>query len=158
MKQLKAAGLFFFSILYFLLISTNSFAADGIKWHAYSDGIEFGKKHNQKVFLYFYSEQCRYCAEMENKTFKSTSVIENINKHFIPVKVNTDKEKDLTFTYRVRGLPSIYFISEKGEVVTKYPGYMPPDMILIALKHVYTDSYKTMSIKSYMDTIGSSEK
>lgn len=158
MKKMKTAGLVFSVFLYILLISANAFAVDGIKWHVYEEGIKLGKKNQEKVFLYFYSDLCRYCSEMENKTFKNTSVINIINKNFIPVKVNTDKEEKITYTYNVRGLPSIFFVSEKGDIINKYPGFIPPDMLLFVLKHVYTDSYKTMSLKSYVNSLISSEK
>nr|CBX27362.1 hypothetical protein N47_H21840 [uncultured Desulfobacterium sp.] len=140
------------------MVTANAFASDGIKWHKYEEGMKSGKNSQKKVFLFFYSDFCRYCKEMESKTFKNTSVIDAVNNNFIPVKVNTDKEQNIAEEYGVRGLPSIFFISEKGEITNKYPGYIPSDMLLIALKHVYTDSYKTMSLKSYMNSISSSEK
>lgn len=158
MKKIKAAC-FFFSIFFLVLfIFVNCFAGDSINWHEYEEGMELCNNNQEKVFLYFYSDTCRYCKEMENKTFKDSSIIDMINTNFIPVKVNTDKEQGITRNYRVRGLPSVYFLSEDGEIINKYPGFMPSEMLSVASKYVYTDSYKSMSLKSFLDSQKSSEK
>ena len=154
MRKIKLVDLVvpvFFCI--FSLVSTHAFSSDSIKWHTYEEGVEFGKKNQKKVFLYFYSDSCGYCEAMETITFKDISVIDILNKNFISVKVNTDKERKTTSIYNIRGLPSNLFIAEKGEIIRNLPGYIPPDMFSFILKYIYTDSYKAMTLKSYLKSL-----
>ncbi|MDQ1331527.1 MAG: hypothetical protein QG578_1795 [Thermodesulfobacteriota bacterium] len=151
MKTMKPAALV---ILIFLCASfwlpRYAFSSDKIKWHSYKEGIESGKMNKKKVFLYFYSDSCGYCEDMEKVTFKDVSVIETLDKNFISVKVNADKEKKTASSYNVRGLPGNWFIGEKGETISNRPGYIPPGMFHIILKYIHTDSYKSISFNSYI--------
>ncbi|MBU1053572.1 MAG: thioredoxin fold domain-containing protein [Proteobacteria bacterium] len=158
MKKIKIASLLFSFFLFFVTISANTFATDDIKWHKYDEAKKLCNNNQEKLFIYFYSDSCRYCREMENKTFKDKTVTDILNNNFIPVKINGDNERNLTFTYKVRGWPGLLFVDDKEEVIFKHLGYIPPEMFKSILKYVYTDSYKTMSIKSYMESISSSEK
>lgn len=159
MKKIKSAGLV---ILAFFCISLwvpqYAFSSDNIKWHSFKEGMEFGKMNQKKVFLYFYSDSCGYCGEMEKVTFKDISVIDILDKNFISVKVNADKERKTASSYNVRGLPGNWFIREDGEIISNVPGYIPPDMFFFFLKYIYTDSYKSMSLKSYINNHISSGK
>lgn len=158
MKKIKTAGLLFSFILFFLTISADTFASDGIKWHKFDEAKKLCNNNQTKMFIYFYSDSCRYCREMENKTFKDKTVTDTLNNNFIPVRINGDNERNLTFKYKVRGWPGILFVGDKEEAIFKHLGYIPPEMFISVLKFVHTDSYKTMSIKSYMESTGSSEK
>ncbi len=152
MKKIKSAGLILLAFFCASLWAPQyAFSSDNIKWHSYKEGMESGKKNQKKVFLYFYSDSCGYCEEMEKVTFKDISVIDILDKNFISVKVNADKERKAVSSYNVRGLPSNWFIRENGETISNLPGYIPPDMLFFVLKYIYTDSYKSMSFKSYVN-------
>jgi len=159
MKKIKSAGLV---ILAFFCASLwgpqYAFSSGNIKWHSYKGGMESGKKNQKKVFLYFYSDSCGYCEEMEKVTFKDRSVIDILNKNFISVKVNADKEKKAASSYNVRGLPSNWFVRENGETISNLPGYVPPDTFFFVLRYIYTESYKSMSFKTYVNNNISSWK
>jgi thioredoxin-related protein len=147
-------------IFYFISswIYSPAFSSDRINWHTYKEGMELGKKGQKKVFLYFYADWCGYCRDMEKITFKDQSVIDVLNSRFIPVRVNTDKEKEAASGYNIRGLPSNWFITENGENISNRPGYIPPNMLLFILKYIHTDSYKSMTFKSYLKNLIDSEK
>jgi len=147
-------------IFYFISsgIYSPAFSSDRINWHTYKEGMELGKKDRKKVFLYFYADWCGYCNDMEKITFKDQSVIDVLNSRFIPVKVNTDKEKGAASGYNIRGLPSNWFITENGENISNLPGYIPPNRLLSILKYINTDSYKSMTFKSYLKNLIDSEK
>lgn len=159
MRKIKSAGLVILAFLCASLWAPQyAFSSDNIKWHSYKEGMESGKTNQKKVFLYFYSDSCGYCEEMEKVTFKDISVIDILDKNFISVKVNADKERKAAADYHVRGLPSNWFIRENGETIGNRPGYIPPDMFFIFLKYIYTDSYKSMSFKTYVNNYISSGK
>ena len=123
----------------------------GIQWFTYDEGMQRGKAQNKKVFLVFHADWCRYCLKMEKETFAKPTVIAYVNRNFIPISVNSDKQPDIAEKHKVRGLPSTWFISETGEPIANRPGYIAPDEMLKILKFFGTDSYRTMSFRAFVD-------
>ncbi len=111
-------------------------ASDKIGWHSYEDGMARSKFEKKKVFLHFFADWCAYCVEMERKTFKDPAVVAALNRDFIPIRVDADREKTTTALYRVKGLPDSWFIAETGEVIGHRPGYIPAEQLMGILKMV----------------------
>lgn len=122
-----------------------------IDWMAYEEGVARGKENQKKVFLNFYADWCKYCKVMDQKTFTDESVVAYLNENFIPIRVNSDKQKKVARDYNVQALPVSWFIAEDGENIGSQPGYVPPDMMLPLLKYIHTDSYKEMDFQKFMD-------
>jgi thioredoxin-related protein len=122
-----------------------------IDWMSYEKGVARGKENRKKIFLNFYADWCQYCKVMDQKTFTDESVVAYLNENFIPVRVDSDKEKKVARDYNVQALPVSWFIAEDGENIGSQPGYVPPDMMLPLLKYIHTDSYKEMDFQKFMD-------
>ena len=132
--------------------SVASQAGDGgIQWFSYAEGRQRGEAENKKVFLVFNADWCRYCLQMEKETFQDPTVIAYVNRNFVPISVNSDKEQKIAAKYNVRGLPSTWFISENGDRIGNRPGYIASDEMLKILKYIGTDSYRSMSFKAFME-------
>lgn len=115
-------------------------AADKIDWHTYEAGMARSKFEKKKAYLYFHADWCGYCREMESKTFKDSTVIATLNRNFIPIRVDSDREKAAASLYRVRGLPFSLFLSEGGEKIGHVPGFIPPEQMLKVLGAVMAGS------------------
>lgn len=113
-------------------------AADKIDWHTYDSGMARSKFEKKKVFLHFYADWCTYCVEMERKTFKDPAVIAALNRDFIPIRVDSDRDKPTASLYRVKGLPDTWFISESGEIIGHRPGYISTEQLMGILNVVIT--------------------
>ena len=137
-------------ILAICLIACNAYS-DKIHWYSYDEGLKLAKTENKKVFLHFWAAWCGYCTKMVAQTFNDTSVADYLNKNFIPIKVNTDKEKGIAVKYKIRGLPDTCFLTGEGEKITNLAGYIPPDKLLPVLKYISTDSYKTRNFNKFMN-------
>lgn len=124
-------------------------AAGGIKWYPYEEGMVRSKADSKKIFLNFFAEWCPYCRKMEAETFKDRSVVDYLNRNYIAIQVDSDKEGKLAATYDVKGLPTSWFIEQTGERISSLPGYVPADMLLKILKYIHTDSYKKMSFTQF---------
>jgi thioredoxin-related protein len=134
-----------------LFLAGSPAASSSIQWHPYKTGMELGKKENKKIYLYFWAEWCDSCKKMTKETFVDSAVIAYLNKNFISIKVNADKEQALVSEYNVRGLPDNWFIAEKNEIIGNQPGYIPPDRLISLLRYIHTNSYKKMSYNKFMD-------
>jgi thioredoxin-related protein len=109
-------------------------APENINWYAYKDGMTQGKKNGKKIFINFRADWCGWCRKMEKDTLKDPLVVSYLNKNFISIKVDTDKQKDLAEKYGVRGLPLNWFIEGNGEPIGSRPGYIDAEMLLSILK------------------------
>jgi thioredoxin-related protein len=105
-------------------------AADRIEWHTYDAGMSRSKFEKKKVFLYFYAEWCTYCRDMDLKTFKDPAVIGALNRNFIPIRVDSDREPAAATLFRVKGLPDTWFLAESGAVIGHRPGFIPVDQLM----------------------------
>jgi len=124
---------------------------DGIQWVSYSEGRQRGEAENKKVFLVFNADWCPYCLQMEKETFQNPTVIAYVNRNFVPISVNSDREQDIAAKYSVRGLPSTWFISENGDRIGNRPGYISADEMLKILKYIGSDSYLSMSFQAFVE-------
>jgi hypothetical protein len=73
---------------------------------------------------------------MANDTFKDSKVIAYLNDNFIPVRVDTDKDRETAAAYGVLGLPFTVFLTEVGEPIASVPGFIPAETLLAMLKEV----------------------
>ena len=131
--------------------SVSQAGGEGIQWLSYAEGRQRGEAENKKIFLVFNADWCRYCLKMEKETFRDPTVIAYVNRNFVPISVNSDKQQDIAAKYNVRGLPSTWFISENGDRIGNRPGYIASDEMLKVLKYIGTDSYRSMSFRDFVD-------
>lgn len=139
-------------ILLGLSMGSQAFSAS-IKWYTYEEGVAQGKNQGKKVLINFFADWCRYCKKMEKTTFKDSSVVHYLNEHFIPIRVDCDREKQTASLYNIRGLPATWFLTEEGRKLSQLPGYIPPEKLLRILKYIHTESYKKMTFAKFLQTL-----
>ncbi|MFH2091298.1 MAG: thioredoxin family protein [Pseudomonadota bacterium] len=115
-----------------------------IDWKSYPEGMVQARQENKKILLHFKSDRCPYCVKMDRVTFSDSRVIEFLNKEFVCIQVNGDKEGKLTQAFNVRGYPDTRFLNEKQEPVFGFVGFQGPEAVMVFLEYVRTESYKTM--------------
>ena len=131
-------------VLIFLLtvvaggVSIGQAASDKIDWHTYENGMGRSRFEKKKIFLYFHAEWCGYCSEMDRKTFKDAAVIAALNRNFIPIRVDSDRETTIASLYRVKGLPFSVFLTDAGDKIAHVPGFISSDQMLKILTVVMT--------------------
>ncbi len=152
MKNIFKYACFLTVIIFILSALSFSFASSKfIRWYTYKQGIELNKKEGKKIFLYFYTDRCTYCKDMEKETFNNYSVISYLNNNFIPIKVNSNKDIKIVLVFGVRDMPSTWFIAENGERISNLLGYIPPKRLLNILKYINTNSFKEMAFRKFME-------
>jgi thiol:disulfide interchange protein len=112
----------------------------GIEWQSYTDGMARGKFEKKKVFLHFYADWCSACKTMADNTFKDPDVIASLNKDFIPIRVDVDRQKKTAALYRVKALPDTWFIAENTDIIGHQLGYIPPQQLMKILKSLLDDT------------------
>jgi len=127
-------------------------AADSkINWLKYEEGLARAKNENKKVFLNFHAGWCRYCIKMEKETFTHKEIIAYLNENFIPIMVDSDKEKKIAGAYNVRALPTSWFLEPDKSKISTLPGYVDAKQLLSILKYIHTGSYQKMTFKDFIN-------
>ncbi|MDY0222123.1 MAG: thioredoxin family protein [Desulfobacterium sp.] len=128
-------------------------SAQDINWQKYDTGMAMAGEQNKKIFIYFHAEWCSYCTKMEKTTFKNSSVIDYINNNFVAIKVDSDREQEVSREYYVRGLPALWFLESDHTKITTLPGYVDANTFDSILKFINTESYDKMSYKDFKKTL-----
>jgi len=148
--------IFFFAIVTALLVTGyfQAFAMSSqINWHSFEKGLSMAAKQEKKIFLYFHADWCKYCTKMGNTTFKDSQVIDLLNKEFISIQVDSEKQQEIANNYGVRGLPNSWFLEKDATKINSLPGYVDGPVFAIILKYIKTDSFQKMSFQEFAKTL-----
>lgn len=110
-----------------LLISiyVTSALAAGINWQSYSrSAFEKAERDNRKVLLFGMAPWCPWCRRMKSNVFTDSTVINLINKYYVPVIINIDNEQDTANRYQMTGVPINIILDSKYKVLDSKMGYI----------------------------------
>lgn len=146
-----------------LLAATVFAKKTAIPWNSYSEGMKKAVKEKKYLIVDFYTDWCKWCKVMEEKTYANPKVLEVVNQYFILAKVDADKVED-TLEYQgkayslgqfltalnVTGFPSTAFFDPKGEIITLVPGMIPAETFVSILHYIRQDCHEQkISFKEY---------
>ena len=97
-----------------------------IDWVSYrAESIDALQKNNRPLLIDFYADWCSACRQLDRKTFRDRKVVEK-SREFVAVRVDCtapdNKCRALTEKFQVSGLPTVIFISGKGEEIRDLRG------------------------------------
>jgi thioredoxin-related protein len=130
--------------------SSFAWATGGIHWYEYEEGTALMQSEGKKGFLTFYADWCHFCKQMEKETFRNSAVVAYLNRNFVAMKIDSEKDRKRTREYSVIRLPISWFLSPNGERISNKEGYLSPEQMLNLLKFVNTDSYEKMSFVEFL--------
>ena len=122
-----------YTLLAALLFTTTAFGAkpkENIRWVEFKQGVVQSKQTGKALVIYFYSDTCPSCAEMEKTTWQDARVVEALNTRYTPVKVDVNKEQQIASMYKVYYLPTTWFVKPDGKPFGSRSGYIPADLLL----------------------------
>ncbi len=145
--------------------AASTLAPAEISWLSYDVGMARAKKEGKHVLIDFYTTWCGYCKKMDRSTFRDKAVVGFISKSMVAVKVNAESNKPIMHegkrlterelsrrVYGVRGYPTYWFVSPKGEKLFYIPGYRSgPDFLNFA-EYAGGGHYKKGSYKSFLES------
>jgi thioredoxin-related protein len=148
-------------ILLALALACSSFAAraqthEVPSWFAESflefpQDVKEAAQDGKRLMLYFWQDGCPACRKMKETTFADRAIVDQTRRHFVAVALNVYGERELRWTdgrtmrekalaraLNIRGTPTLLFLDEKGSVVLRLVGYVPPERLLAALAEAKT--------------------
>ncbi len=110
--------------------------AGAVAWRPWGRAaFEFAQDHDRPILLSINAVWCYWCHEMDSGAYSDPDVIEFVNTHFTPVRVDTDHRPDVNARYNVGGWPTTSFLTPHGGFMAGAT-YLPPDQLLAMLDEV----------------------
>jgi len=156
----STVGMVFLSITFlgFKASPTSSeITATEIKWYTLEEALEAQEKNDKKIFIDMYTDWCKWCKVMDQKTFTDQAVIQYMNENFYAVKFNAEQKEAINFKGKkydfiksgrrgIHGLafelmdrsasyPSFVLLDEKLDRLGYIKGYKAPAQFLSLLKN-----------------------
>ena len=115
--------------------------ASEINWQRWSaDAFEAARQSKRPILLSISAVWCHWCHVMDETTYSHPSVIELINRDYVPIRVDNDVRPDINQRYNMCGWPTTAFLTATGDILTGGT-YMPPDQMASALMRI-ADYYR----------------
>lgn len=130
-------------ILFFVLITQNSFGQDTIKeialdWAvSYQEALKRSKIEKKPILIYFKgSDWCAPCKVIDAELFGSQAFKELSDKNLVLLEVDIPRQIDLlpiekmteNYTlqsrFKVRSFPTILIVNHKGKILAEKKGYI----------------------------------
>jgi thioredoxin-related protein len=134
-----------------------------LKWHSFDEGMRLAAETKKVVLVDVYTSWCGWCKRMELTTYKDAKVIQDLNDHFVLVKLNAESARPLTYkeektteqrlsheVFGVTGYPTTVFLRADGEIITPVSGYLAADRFHLVLTFIGTGAYESTKWADYL--------
>ncbi len=117
-----------------LRFSPNPNNARMIQWRTWGkEAFEEARARNRPILLSISAVWCHWCHVMDETTYSENAVINYLNEHYIPIRVDADMRPDVDSVYNQGGWPSTVFLSPAGDPLGG-GNYIPPEQMLALLR------------------------
>jgi thiol:disulfide interchange protein len=101
----------------------------------YQRGLEHGRQQGKPMLVFFTAHWCDYCHAMAREAFSQQAVID-LSKKFTCVLVDADSEPEICRQFRVRGYPTVQFLSPGGLPLNRLVGKQPANQVVMEMEAV----------------------
>lgn len=103
----------------------------------YAQALERAKTDDRIVLVDFTATWCPPCKALEETTWPDADVQAWIAREAVALKVDVDREPELSAKFRASSIPLIVFVESSGKELGRFVGYRDPAGFLAeAAKHV----------------------
>lgn len=144
--------IFVLHVLFIVFTSFSTKQEDLMKWYDWNEGYSLAIKKNKIVLVDAYTDWCGWCKKMDRDTYANPEVIKRLNKDFIAIKFNPEKQGIIydvdgqkfspaeMYSQLSRGektgFPTTYVIITDKKQLFLQAGYMGPETFIEMLDNV----------------------
>lgn len=109
-----------FRLLLLLLITAlplvRAQAVDFDRWYSYTQASRLAQEHGRVLMVYFWSEACPYCDQMNTHVLSDAIVSRALERRFVVASVDSHSPEGRTLSAQMRafGVPSFVFFAPQG--------------------------------------------
>ena len=139
-------------------------------WQRLDKALALAKDSGKLIIVNFYTDWCPNCRRMNEKTYRDETVLKQLAKSFIPVKLNAESSQPLiiqgqtvteyqvALMFQVGSYPTTWFLTSEGRPLLPVRGYYGPDLFAPMLRFVEGGWYEKMDFDMYMEREKRGEK
>lgn len=103
----------------------------------WEEALEEAKKTDKVIFVDAYAKWCGPCKAMARNVFTQKEVGEYFNENFINLKMDMEEKEGISFgrKFPISAYPTLFFISNEGELIKKSVGGKQADGLLSLAKN-----------------------
>src|SRR5262249_26233219 len=124
-----------------LLLTTLTVSARGdeIRWRNDYAGARKEAVERDLPLLLDFGTGCFYwCKRLDSETFRQDLIIGLVNQHFIPLKVDAERQATLAEALHIRSYPTLVLAGSDGKIIGTLEGYLDASRLHDQLQRVLT--------------------
>ena len=86
-----------YSILVFALLISTLATGQEIRWMTWDEAVAANVTSPKKIFVDVYTDLCGWCKRMDQTTFRDSTLVDYMNKHFYAIKFNAEQKETITW-------------------------------------------------------------
>ena len=107
-----------------------------IEWRPWGEAaFAEARRLGRPVLLSLSAVWCHWCHVMDETSYSDPRIIDRVNRDYVPVRVDNDRDPDVNRRYNMGGWPTTAFLTAGGVVITGAT-YLPPEDMAAALEKV----------------------
>jgi len=108
-----------------ICISASGVSAQEVDWRTdYRKARLEAAEKGRPLLLDIGTEQCYWCKQLDQRTFRDPSIVTLLNDRFVPLRVNAQVSPDLAQALRVQSYPTIVFANADGKILGYQEGFV----------------------------------
>lgn len=96
----------------------------------FDQALAAAKRDNKVVMIDFFTTWCGPCKKLDAITWKDTGVVAWLGEKTIALKIDAEKEADLSKKLNIKGYPTLLFLKADGTELDRIVGYKDPKEFL----------------------------
>jgi thioredoxin-related protein len=132
------------------------------EWMAFDAAMAKASEENRYVVVDFYTDWCKWCKVMDQKTYSDSLVVKTLQEGFVAAKIDGESQEKITYRgktmtqseftmgMKVSGFPSTLFMDSQGNVIGILPGYIEAPVFLKILDYVSSEAYKKVKLDDFL--------
>ncbi len=132
---------------------------------AFSAAFEQAQAEEKFVMVDFYTDWCKWCKVLDEKTYPNPAVKKIMDEKFVFVKYNPEKASPFTYqgktyggaevaqAFNVRGFPTILLLEKDGTAIGAIPGFVPPEVLVKILNFVTSGEYQKTRFEDFINSL-----
>lgn len=146
-------------------------AQDDIQWLSWEEMMIMQEREPRKIIIDVYTDWCKWCKVMDEKTFNKKDIANYINDHYYAIKFDAEYKKAITFkgkeykyvksgrrgyhelagaiTQGRLSFPTTVFLDEDLNVIQPIPGYQDADAMELIITYFAGNYYKDTPWNTY---------
>ena len=130
--------------------ASSLFGQEVIVWERdINTALAKARETDRLVFIYFYGPDCPPHESMEAEVFTNRQVITDMNRFFVPVKVDSSLNRDLAKQFNIESIPTDVILRGNRHFVHRRQGGISAERFHVYLNYIHDESKpKNIAVRS----------